>query len=137
MTRKKLIKPVRVMVSFDLPEDATMTEAKEYVLNAVITYCGSLMPNPCNMGDGTWEDGDPMFDLDRSSVKVWSPRRLTAKKKVDNKLLAELMHLNPYMLYTEHGDCDVCFFCKVGEDDEHDEKCLWYRACVEVGGDPL
>lgn len=57
-------KRIKLAVSFTLPEGATTAAAKDYVHDAVTTWAGSLFP-----GDEGYE-GDPMFDLDRASVKV-------------------------------------------------------------------
>jgi hypothetical protein len=63
------MKPRRVYftVSFLLPEDATVAEAREYVADAVSTMKGCYRP-PCALGPD--DPGDAMFCLDGDSVKV-------------------------------------------------------------------
>lgn len=60
-------KTVSLTVTFELPEGATKTEAKEYVLDAVSTWRGSLRP-PGSYDEA--DDGDPMWGLDSDTVKV-------------------------------------------------------------------
>lgn len=58
---------VQFRVSFPLPQDATVRAAQQYVLDAVACYCGSLKPPDRDPED---PEGDPMFNLDRTAVKV-------------------------------------------------------------------
>lgn len=71
MAKPKL---VRFVVELELPEDATATDARDYILDAVRAYCGGLRP-PNEYGVG-----DPMFDLDCDSIRTFffrKPRRET------------------------------------------------------------
>jgi hypothetical protein len=52
------------LVELDVPPGATIADCVTYIHDAVIIHCGSLPPS------GFGEDGDPMSELDRSSVKV-------------------------------------------------------------------
>jgi hypothetical protein len=64
------------LVSFDLPEEATMERAAEYVLDAVRSMKGSLKPpfgeyeGGGYFGDPDDPEGDPMFELDGDTVQV-------------------------------------------------------------------
>ena len=62
-------KPKRVefLVSFDLPPGCSVAEAQDYVADWVATGKGTLRP-PGVYGEE--DPGDPMFQLDRDSVKV-------------------------------------------------------------------
>ena len=61
---------VELVVSLTLPEGATRFKAREYVTEAVRSWSGSLQPPGADLGDGTYAEGDPMFDLDPDSVWV-------------------------------------------------------------------
>lgn len=58
---------IRFEISFLLPQGATVADAREYVLGAVSDWCGSLKPPGADPED---PDGDPMFSLDSSAVKI-------------------------------------------------------------------
>lgn len=58
---------VSMVVSFDLPDDASRTAACEYVLDAVASWAGSLRP-PGSLDDN--DPGDPMFGLKRDSITI-------------------------------------------------------------------
>jgi hypothetical protein len=60
---------VTLIVSFDLPEGATVAAAVGYVEDAVASHAGSLRP-PGSYGET--DEGDPFFGLDRDSVRVRS-----------------------------------------------------------------
>lgn len=49
---------ISFVVTFDLPRNATAAEARGYVKDSVAACCGGLHPE------------EPMFELDRASVKV-------------------------------------------------------------------
>ena len=70
MPRKNIFVNVSFNVSFKLPEGATREQAKQYVVDAVSQWHGSLQPPGADLGDGTKADGDPMFDLDANTVVV-------------------------------------------------------------------
>lgn len=57
-------------VSFSLPADATPDAALAYVEEALRNWHGCLQPPGFDNGDGTVADGDPMFDLDYTTVTV-------------------------------------------------------------------
>ena len=56
-------------VGIDIPPNASMEEAESYILDAVKSWRGSLQPSRAD-GDGGIDLGDPMFDLDPTSVHV-------------------------------------------------------------------
>jgi hypothetical protein len=58
---------VKFVVEFDLPPGAKEADAREYVTDAVVSWCGSLKPPGADEED---LDGDPMFDLNRDSIEV-------------------------------------------------------------------
>jgi len=64
------MKPKRVTfkVSFALPEEATVAEARAYVEDAVATMKGCLRPYGWNIEYP--DDGDPMSELDEDTVRV-------------------------------------------------------------------
>jgi len=62
----------KIVVEVDVPEGCTKTDIKEYVLDAVCTMKGSYRPPG---GESPSDPGDPMFDLDADSVRVWFYRR--------------------------------------------------------------
>ena len=64
---------VSFVVSFELPEGATRTAAKEYVEDAVCVWAGALKP-PCI--DEEDPSGNPMFELNKDSVEVTVYRRV-------------------------------------------------------------
>ena len=66
---------VRVVIELEKPEDASFEDIASYVEDAVATWCGSLRPP---RGYGPHDDGDPMFELDRDTVKVI---RVTKRRK--------------------------------------------------------
>lgn len=57
---------VTFRVSFIRPEGATLAHAEAYVWDAISTMCGCYKPPQ----DDPNEDFDPMFDLDRDSIKI-------------------------------------------------------------------
>jgi len=67
-------KKIRLVVELTLPEGATQTRARAYVEEAVQCWAGSLQPPGADLGDGTVAQGDPMFNLDKDTVKVSRPR---------------------------------------------------------------
>lgn len=66
MNKRRIV----MLVSFQLPEGATFDQAVAYTAQAVASWSGSLQPPGMDMGDGTFADGDPMFNLDAESVRV-------------------------------------------------------------------
>jgi len=54
------------IVTFELPDGATLSAARNYVLDSVSTWCGSLEPSNA---DNDYS-GNPMFDLDSGTVRV-------------------------------------------------------------------
>jgi hypothetical protein len=58
---------VSFVVSLDVPEGSSVTDVKDYIEDAVRTWCGSLRSAG---GYGEDDPGDPMFYLDKDSVKV-------------------------------------------------------------------
>ena len=71
---------VQFLVSFELPDGASPLEGLTYTFDAVRSWSGSLQPPGAAMGDGTFADGDPMFNLDPNTVQVqrsppWSALR--------------------------------------------------------------
>ena len=58
---------MRYVIELGLPHGATPSNMDAYVLDALCTWKGSLQP-PNAYGDG--DPGDPMFNLDSSSVKI-------------------------------------------------------------------
>ena len=58
---------VTYRVTLQLPTGANRHDAKQYVLDAVRTWSGSLHP-PFAYGED--DEGDPMFNLDRDKVRV-------------------------------------------------------------------
>lgn len=73
-------------VSLVLPPNATVRDAQEYVLDAVVSWRGSLRP-PFAYGDGSKEDelGDPMFGLDSEAVKVVWIKPANPPKKISRR----------------------------------------------------
>lgn len=65
-------KRVEFLVSFVRPPKAKDVDMREYILDAVATWRGSLRP-PGTYGE--FDEGDPMFDLDGDTVKVKKPRK--------------------------------------------------------------
>jgi hypothetical protein len=61
---------VSFAVSFELPPDATIKQAREYVDEAVSCWHGSLEPKGADLGDGTFTEGHPMSALKDKTVKV-------------------------------------------------------------------
>jgi hypothetical protein len=55
---------VSFLVSFDLPPNATLTDAGNYVRDAMDTHWESCKPTPDD------SDEDPMYQLDNTSIKV-------------------------------------------------------------------
>jgi hypothetical protein len=70
--RTKNAKRIRFSVSFELPEDASVAEARIYVMEAVRSWSGSLCPPGSSNGDypPTINDGDPMYNLKADTVRV-------------------------------------------------------------------
>ena len=69
-------------VSFILPGDATIAEARNYIEDAVSTLKGSLMPY--GIDPERPYEGDPMSELDGDTVRVTQHKRpsiLTALKE--------------------------------------------------------
>lgn len=64
MKKAKHILTLRVTLA--VPEGATTPRVTDYVRSAVKTHCGGLDPQ-----------GDPMFELDKDTVKVSLLKRLT------------------------------------------------------------
>ena len=70
--KKRTARMVMFTVSFPLPPDATARDARDYVRDAVTSYCHGCRP------PGSYDDtdpGDPMFDLDPDAVQVKYLRR--------------------------------------------------------------
>lgn len=65
------MKKVTFEVSFPLPPGATIGDARQYVLDAVSTWQGSLRPPGGYSED---DPGDPMFALDGGTVRVRARR---------------------------------------------------------------
>lgn len=61
------VKRVEFLTSFDLPSGVTVDRARQYVTEAVGDWCKSLRP-PMTEDDD--DEGDPLFHLDASSIKV-------------------------------------------------------------------
>lgn len=59
-------------VTLEVPEGATIADCKEYILDSVQTWCGALRP-PFACGDN--DPGNPMFGLNRDSVRVVQVRK--------------------------------------------------------------
>lgn len=68
--KKKPRGRVTLKVELDVPYGSNKTDVKAYVLDAIQTHRGSLQPPFADLGDGTFAEGDPLFDLDADSVKV-------------------------------------------------------------------
>ena len=69
MTNMRKPRLVEFKVSFVLPEDATVAEARDYVEDAVSTLHGSLKPiTAAELPD--LSDYDPMSELDGDTVRV-------------------------------------------------------------------
>jgi hypothetical protein len=66
-------KTVEFKVAFPLPDRITVADAREYVEDAVLSWRDTLRPPRAYGPD---DDGDPMWWLDRDSVKVTRLRRL-------------------------------------------------------------
>lgn len=62
MTRR-----VTFTVSFDRPDGCTVAEAQETLRNHLSSMGGDLRPPG---GFGSDDSGDPMFGMDRSTIKV-------------------------------------------------------------------
>jgi hypothetical protein len=60
-------------VSVVIPAGVTIPDMREYILEAVQTWHGSLRP-PCSYSDD--DPGDPLFSLDASTVRVNAIRTL-------------------------------------------------------------
>ena len=74
--KKRAARMVAFTVSFPLPRDATARDARDYVLDAVSSYCKGCRP------PGAYDEhdpGDPMFDLDRDTVRVKYQQRKKAR----------------------------------------------------------
>ena len=63
-----MARKVSFQVTFDLPDGATVSDARDYVRNALLSECGGLHPD------------DPMFYLHRRSVSV-NKGGITTKEK--------------------------------------------------------
>lgn len=63
---------VRFKVEFDLPGDARISEAREYVEAAIHSYAGGLKPPGADESDPR---GNPMFDLDRTTIRITKMNR--------------------------------------------------------------
>ena len=63
---------VAFLVAFDVPAGATVTACQNYVRDAVATMAGTCRP-PGSYDDQ--DDGDPLFSLDRDSIRVTRPRK--------------------------------------------------------------
>jgi hypothetical protein len=57
---------IRIALSFDLPDGATREEALAYAVDAVGSWKGQLRPPG---GYSNLDAGDPMFGLERASVR--------------------------------------------------------------------
>ena len=68
-------KRVDFKVSLELPDDATLKDAKEYVESAVRTMKGEL--KPASMADDEDPYYDAMFYLDPDSVRVTQLKKKT------------------------------------------------------------
>jgi hypothetical protein len=68
----------KFVVELELPEDASVAEAKQYIKDAVSSWHGSLFPGS---EEGEYADADPMFDLDGDTIVVKSLRRPPVKKE--------------------------------------------------------
>jgi len=68
-------------VRLTIPDGATVADCRDYIKDAVRSWCGGYRP-PGAMGPD--DDGDPLFDLDKDSVRVMllrSPPPLRKAKK--------------------------------------------------------
>jgi len=63
-------KRISFIVSFELPDDVNASSARNYVRDAVASWRGSLCPPGSSNGDGTFNHGDPMFDMNSDTVHV-------------------------------------------------------------------
>lgn len=66
-TRRGSSKQLSFIVKLDRPSDATITEIKGYIFDAVASWKGSYRP-PGSIDDN--DPGDPMFSLNEDSIKV-------------------------------------------------------------------
>jgi len=57
----------KFLVELEVPEGAKVADCADYIYDAVATWAGSLRP-PCSYNDN--DQGDPMFNLDRTSIIV-------------------------------------------------------------------
>lgn len=69
MSKAKCRKLV-MKVSFNLPPGVTIKDGMAYTKEAIQTWCGCYQPPGIDSGDGTLTEGDPIYDLDQSSVRV-------------------------------------------------------------------
>ena len=63
------------IVEVEMPEDVTITEMSNYIHGAVGCECGSLHPD------------NPLFDLDRDSIKVQHLTRTRWKRLFKNNTI--------------------------------------------------
>lgn len=61
-------RPVAFHVEFDLPPNATLTQAREYIETALLAECGIRNP-----------DTDPMAHFNRLSLEVRGGRRVLSQ----------------------------------------------------------
>lgn len=75
---KKRMKSIEFKVSFILPPSATIADAEAYLYDAVGTMKGCYRP-PNSINDK--DPGDPMWDLDSTTLKVVKLRDKLREKK--------------------------------------------------------
>ena len=63
---------ISINVSFEIPKGATIQNCVDYVEDAVASMHGSYRPDGWDGGGG---EGDPLFYLDRDTVKATYIRR--------------------------------------------------------------
>lgn len=76
---------VKFTVELELPETATVEDAREYIADAVTTWKGQLYPGAAaafeaGSNDFSGDPPDPMFDLDGETVKVTVQRKKRRKR---------------------------------------------------------
>lgn len=54
----------KFIVAFEIPVEATILDAEEYIKDAIKSYCGGLFTGDYD------EEADPMYYLNKESVEV-------------------------------------------------------------------